>query len=120
AEPELAEDRLRALDRRRVGDQGNHHDAAGAERRSQADRRAARRLVTSTETSAALLGRSATALRPRTGAFTRRRRKETLAAYLFLAPGFLLFALVILYPIAQAFRVSLYRWSLAPALPSAF
>jgi multiple sugar transport system permease protein len=43
-----------------------------------------------------------------------------LAAYLFLAPGFALFALVILYPIARAFQISLYHWAIAPGLPSEF
>jgi len=74
----------------------------------------------STGTSSTILGRSASALRPRTGALTRRRQQNALAAYLFLAPGFLLFTLVILYPIVQAFRISLFRWSLAPTLPSTF
>ena len=47
-----------------------------------------------------------------------RRRRETLWAYAFLAPGFLLFALVILYPIARAFQISLYNWSIAPGQAS--
>ena len=34
-----------------------------------------------------------------------RGRRETAAAYLFLAPGYLLFAAVILYPIARAFEM---------------
>jgi multiple sugar transport system permease protein len=41
-----------------------------------------------------------------------RRRTETLAPYAFLAPGFLLFALVILYPVARALQISLYDWSI--------
>lgn len=48
------------------------------------------------------------------------RRRETLAPYLFLAPGFLLFALVILYPITRAFQISLYEWSIAPGAASEF
>lgn len=64
------------------------------------------------------IGRSAPALRPINRALTRRRRKEVLAAYLFLAPGFALFALVILYPIVRAAQISLYRWAIVPGIPS--
>jgi multiple sugar transport system permease protein len=71
-------------------------------------------------TSSPELRRSASALRLRIWALRRRPRRGALAPYLFLAPGFLLFALVILYPIVQVVRVSLYRWSLAPGLPSTF
>ena len=52
--------------------------------------------------------------------FGTRRRREILAAYLFLAPGFALFALVILYPIARAFQISLYNWSIVPGAASDF
>jgi multiple sugar transport system permease protein len=47
-----------------------------------------------------------------------RRRREQAAPYLFLAPGFLLFALVILYPICRAFQISLYHWPIVPGAPS--
>jgi multiple sugar transport system permease protein len=47
-----------------------------------------------------------------------RGRRETLAPYLFLAPGFALFALVILFPIARAFQISLYNWSIVPGAAS--
>jgi len=50
----------------------------------------------------------------------RRGRRETLAAYLFLAPGYLLFAAVILYPIARAFEISLFNWSIVPGASSEF
>ena len=66
-----------------------------------------------------LFGRSAVALRPSSRA-SRRRRREVGAAYLFLAPGFLLFALVILYPIVRAFQISLYDWSIVPGTASTF
>jgi multiple sugar transport system permease protein len=49
-----------------------------------------------------------------------RHRRETLAPYLFLAPGFLLFGLVVLYPIARAFQISLYEWSIVPGAASKF
>jgi multiple sugar transport system permease protein len=67
---------------------------------------------------AGLIGRSASALRPATGALAARRRKEAAAAYLFLLPGFALFALVILYPIVRAFQISLYHWAIVPGTPS--
>jgi multiple sugar transport system permease protein len=65
------------------------------------------------------LGRSASALRPKTR-ISARRRKEITAAYLFLAPGFLLFALVVVYPIVRAFQISLYQWALVPGTASKF
>jgi multiple sugar transport system permease protein len=43
-----------------------------------------------------------------------------LAAYLFLAPGFLLFTLVILYPIGRALQISLHEWAIAPGVASEF
>jgi len=49
-----------------------------------------------------------------------RRRRELRDAYLFLAPGFLLFALTILYPIVRAFQISLFHWAIAPGAASAF
>ena len=58
--------------------------------------------------------------RPGAAAFSPRRRQETFAAYLFLAPGFLLFAVVILYPIGRAFQVSLYNWSIVPGAASQY
>ena len=51
-------------------------------------------------------------MRPRSGSRALRRRKDVTAAYLFLAPGFLLFALVVLYPIVRAFQISLYHWAI--------
>lgn len=66
------------------------------------------------------LGRSVAAPRPRARALSTRRRKEITAAYLFLAPGFLLFALVVIYPIARAFQISLYQWAIVPGAVSEF
>lgn len=43
-----------------------------------------------------------------------------LAAYLFLAPGFVLFALVILYPIVRALQISLHEWAIVPGVASEF
>lgn len=59
-------------------------------------------------------------MRPRGLGLSARRRREIGAAYLFLAPGFLLFALVIVYPIVRAFQISLYNWSIVPAIASHF
>ncbi len=49
-----------------------------------------------------------------------RRRRDVLYAYLFLAPGFALFALTILYPIVRAFQISLFHWAIVPGAASAF
>ena len=51
---------------------------------------------------------------------SRRRRQEVLHAYLFLLPGFALFALTILYPILRAFQISLFHWSVVPGGASDF
>ena len=63
------------------------------------------------------------AARPSLAARLLRRRYRTSAfvtPYLFLAPGFALFALAMLYPIAKAFQMSLYEWSILPNTPSLF
>jgi multiple sugar transport system permease protein len=60
------------------------------------------------------------ALRPSARTAGRRRLSEAAAPYVFLAPGFALFALVILYPIVRAFQISLYNWAIAPGLASDF
>src|SRR5206468_5927540 len=91
-------------------------------RRGTTDRPAARGLArrVSATIQTGALGRSADAPRPRALLFDRRRRRNAYAAYLFLAPGFLLFALVILYPIARAFQISLHEWSIVPGTVSRF
>ncbi len=43
-----------------------------------------------------------------------------IAPYLFLAPGFVLFAVTILYPIGRALQISFYDWKLLPGVPSEF
>jgi multiple sugar transport system permease protein len=43
-----------------------------------------------------------------------------LAPYLFLAPGFVLFVVTILYPIGRALQISLYDWKLLPGAASNF
>ncbi|NOX61234.1 MAG: sugar ABC transporter permease [Chloroflexi bacterium] len=42
----------------------------------------------------------------------KRDRKETLTAFLFLAPGFALFLLFLLGPMAYSFRISFYDWKI--------
>jgi multiple sugar transport system permease protein len=68
-------------------------------------------------------GRRDAALVPPVASRLHRRRHRTSAAitpYLFLAPGFTLFALAMLYPIAKALQMSLYEWSILPNTPSLF
>ena len=43
-----------------------------------------------------------------------------LTPYLFLVPGYLIFALVVLYPVARAFQISLYDWKIVPGAASPF
>jgi len=74
--------------------------------------------LSSSPSQAGSVGRGASASRPVGRTLSRRRRKDVAAAYLFLAPGFALFALVILYPIVRAFQISLYHWSIAPGIAS--
>jgi multiple sugar transport system permease protein len=50
----------------------------------------------------------------------RLRGSSPLTPYLFLAPGFALYALVLLYPIARAFQISLYDWKILPGVASDF
>lgn len=64
-----------------------------------------------------LSGRGAVASRPRLKLALGRRR---LTPYLFLAPGYLIFALVVLYPVARAFQISLYDWKIVPGVTSPF
>jgi multiple sugar transport system permease protein len=66
------------------------------------------------------VGRPAAPAPPTGGVLGSRRRREVAAAYLFLAPGFLLFLLVVIYPIARAFQISLYDWSIVPGTASRF
>ena len=76
--------------------------------------------VSSSSSPSASPRRSAFALRLGGRTLTARKRQELTAAYLFLAPGFLLFTLVVLYPIARAFQISLYHWSIIPGAASEF
>jgi multiple sugar transport system permease protein len=48
----------------------------------------------------------------------RGRYGAALAPYLFLLPGFALFSIVLLYPIARALQISLYSWKILPGAAS--
>jgi multiple sugar transport system permease protein len=47
-------------------------------------------------------------------------RRRQLTPYLFLAPGFLVFATFMLYPLAKAIQISFYHWQLMPGRSSQF
>ena len=48
------------------------------------------------------------------------RTRRRLTPYLFLAPGFLVFATFMLYPLAKAIQISFYHWELVPDRTSRF
>jgi len=49
-----------------------------------------------------------------------RRARSKLTAYLFLAPGFLLFLALIVYPMIKAFQMSFYDWNVVAGASSKF
>lgn len=50
----------------------------------------------------------------------RRINAEKFAPYLFVAPGLLLFVGLVVYPVIQAFRISLYDWQVMAGVTSDF
>ncbi len=78
------------------------------------------RLTDSSSSSSPSVRRCAPALRLREVSRSRSGFHEGAAPYLFLAPGFLLFGLVVLYPIARAFQISLHKWAFVPGVASDF
>jgi multiple sugar transport system permease protein len=54
------------------------------------------------------------------GGFLGPRLRRRLTPYLFLAPGYLVFATFMLYPLAKAIQISFYHWQLAPGRESQF
>lgn len=52
--------------------------------------------------------------------FPGRRTRSNLTAYLFLAPGFLLFLALIIYPMIKAFQMSFYDWNVVAGATSDF
>jgi multiple sugar transport system permease protein len=73
-------------------------------------------------TSASRSRREATApakgVRPARAGRARRRRAAT--PYLFLAPGFVLFTALIIYPMIRAFQMSFYDWNIVAGAASRF
>lgn len=65
---------------------------------------------------------SADASLPPSGRGTRvgRRPRFSLVAYAFLAPGFALFLLLIIYPIIRAFQMSFYDWNVVAGAVNKF
>lgn len=57
---------------------------------------------------------------PRASRRVRRARGAGATPYLFLLPGFALFTVAVLYPIAQAVRMSFYDWKIVGAATSEF
>jgi multiple sugar transport system permease protein len=49
-----------------------------------------------------------------------RRRRGALTPYLFLAPGFAMFLLLIAYPMLKAFQMSFYDWNVIAGATSSF
>jgi len=49
-----------------------------------------------------------------------RRTRSSLTAYAFLAPGFALFLLLIIYPMIKAFQMSFYDWNVIAGAASEF
>src|SRR5919201_3451953 len=74
------------------------------------------RLTQSSQASLATVSRRRVSARRR----LRLRQGSPLTPYLFLAPGMALFGLVMLYPIARAFQMSLYKWNILPGAASQF
>src|SRR3989454_6899905 len=54
------------------------------------------------------------------GRFLGPRNRRRLTPYLFLAPGYLVFATFMLYPLAKAVQISFYHWQLLPGRESQF
>ena len=49
-----------------------------------------------------------------------RARRRAATPYLFLAPGFVLFAALIIYPMIRAFQMSFYDWNIVAGAASRF
>lgn len=77
--------------------------------------------MTLSHQSPALVNRAAESLsaarRPGRGGSVKRRR-GSLTPYLFLAPGIVLFAVTVLYPMVQSFRMSFYDWKIVGSATS--
>ena len=69
---------------------------------------------------AAAAGSRESGERPAAGRSPRRRRSAGATPYLFLAPGFLLFLGLIIYPTVRAFQISFYDWKILAGATSQF
>lgn len=58
--------------------------------------------------------------RARRSRTTARRARRNLTPYLFLAPGFALFLLLIIYPMVRVFQMSLYDWNVVAGAASKY
>jgi multiple sugar transport system permease protein len=65
-------------------------------------------------------GEASTATPPAPARRQRERRRDSLTAYVFLLPGFALFCLIVAYPLARSFQISLYDWAVVPTQASTF
>lgn len=66
------------------------------------------------------VGAAAGAVVPTPGRRIRNRRRFQATPYLFLLPGFVLFAVTVVYPITQAVQMSLYDWRIIGGATSEF
>lgn len=57
---------------------------------------------------------------PSTGGARAKRRSHALTAYAFLLPGFALFCLIVVYPLARSLQISMYDWAVVPTQASTF
>jgi multiple sugar transport system permease protein len=65
-------------------------------------------------------GEAPTTAPPAPARRSRDRRRDSLTAYVFLLPGFALFCLIVAYPLARSFQISLYDWAVVPTQASTF
>ncbi|HTN59539.1 MAG TPA: sugar ABC transporter permease [Protaetiibacter sp.] len=66
------------------------------------------------------IGATADAVAPAPAPRLRSRRRFSATPYLFLLPGFVLFAVTVVYPITQAVQMSLYDWRIIGGATSEF
>jgi multiple sugar transport system permease protein len=66
------------------------------------------------------IGATADAVAPAPGPRLPNRRRFSATPYLFLLPGFVLFAVTVVYPITQAVQMSLYDWRIIGGATSEF
>ena len=72
-------------------------------------------MLTAIDPAAPAAGTAGSAIRKR-----RRPTRRSRAALLFIAPGFLLFTLLIIYPMVRAFQMSFYDWNIVAGSASRY